>query len=485
MSERLTWHESLPAPFESGASIFQKIIELNHISKNYLASLISKKEYEKNSYLPNFQSSDWIDFDKFSHLLGVHQDRLEQGFLDQLGFRVPIKYGSTKIRWNKNCPECARYSYHCVFFDLAIVAECPWHHRRLVRQLDIGFCHCGLKSAETPSGTCSECGRGVLKKAMDLCFKRFSLEQTRTMSEHCFEFLLWHQSITQAANDYRPLIADIDIGVGEHAKEKSEFAKWQLGYAKQLSQDVSHWQFSYFALPARHIRLLDIAVAQDTGKFATIQQHHGVLYRSIKRQIYKRYVRPHSRCLKKLLSLNRDDSLCLDGSVCPLALAFLAWRMSIEGLGNIEGLRTVRKKNYQLRLMTPDDVCSLDLRIMWSYLGFFGLAAQLGQLCGIQKVLINYDPDTPCRGIFCSDVKNASQPGVRAYDVLCPSICDSYLSLNVCRLHRRNRDVVNFQASNNMSFWGWPREEDYRNNMFKVLGIYPEKLGNVYRYLTV
>lgn len=124
----LTWDPSSPAPYESGWSVLSKVLLINHLTATELFALIHKegaKATRQGSL--NHLYSDWIDLTKLATLLGIETERVEQCFLDTLGFT------SKTVRKNgiRHCPECARLGYHCVMFNLAVVEFCPWHNRQL------------------------------------------------------------------------------------------------------------------------------------------------------------------------------------------------------------------------------------------------------------------------------------------------------------------------------------------------------------------
>lgn len=62
------------------------------------------------------------------------------------------------------------------------------------------------------------------------------------------------------------------------------------------------------------------------------------------------------------------------------ALAFLTWRMSIENICNIEGLRAPKATQMPLQLIGPrwiDIEFENDDLLRWTYAAFFGLVADL------------------------------------------------------------------------------------------------------------
>lgn len=65
---KLIWQQTAPAPFESGWSIFAKLILLNQTKPYQLAGLLKLPEAEDNNKL-RFRSSDWIDLEQFAEML--------------------------------------------------------------------------------------------------------------------------------------------------------------------------------------------------------------------------------------------------------------------------------------------------------------------------------------------------------------------------------------------------------------------------------
>ena len=66
--------------------------------------------------------------------------------------------------------------------------------------------------------------------------------------------------------------------------------------------------------------------------------------------------------------------------VCSVALAYLTWRMSNEGVSNIDGMKLHRNPGIFLRLMSPESwpiEIQNQCHLRWSYYGFFGLWRRL------------------------------------------------------------------------------------------------------------
>ncbi|AAZ97270.1 hypothetical protein Tbd_1317 [Thiobacillus denitrificans ATCC 25259] len=122
-----TWNPAWPLPYESAWGLFAKLLALNYCTPADVAQAIAKQGIPSPREI-NFRDSSWIDFDRFSGMLGVHPDRLRRCFLDQLGFPHVSPDLARGVRF---CSSCLANGYHSVFFDLGIVGGCPIHGRAL------------------------------------------------------------------------------------------------------------------------------------------------------------------------------------------------------------------------------------------------------------------------------------------------------------------------------------------------------------------
>ena len=123
-SDRLTWNSCEPAVFESGWSVFTKILFYNHLDLKTFTLLIKKSDVDLRGLNPyNFRNSTWIDFERLANLLGVKSSRLTTCFLDQLGFNRQ-KY-AREFSGVRHCPDCFAMGYHCSLFELDINQGVP------------------------------------------------------------------------------------------------------------------------------------------------------------------------------------------------------------------------------------------------------------------------------------------------------------------------------------------------------------------------
>jgi hypothetical protein len=474
LGNRLTWNPVAPAPFESGWSIFAKILAHNHMNIGELAALIRKSDAATGKFTPlDFSDSDWIDFDKLGMLLEVEPKRLKTGFLDQIGFYPTVhKYERYKVR---HCPKCAELGYHCSLFDLAIVAECPWHRCALRRRCNACATPLTLNgiSRFLVEGlpTCPQCGMPI-ENFLDFSeLNKLSSDMHATILGYCVELVDWWREVREATRGFPDLAKELEK-IGEGPSELDAGPDVLLGYATAVSSQKIYWKFMADPWPARYFewpaKLLDSSAG---GSRSYSSAPTGKMYRSIRRHLYKRFVRPHRHCLAALMSLTRDEVFALRGDkVCVVALAYLVWRMSIEEISNIEELKSPKRTIHRLRLMGPGDWrinLPLVSRLHWTYSGFFGLWQTLHtRLPRLQRVVIEIVGSEGCEGFLHwrldeLETFGSSRTGGDSRDILIKVICpdcpplESHGRQNARKGKASCNSFLDIHSFNNQQIWYW------------------------------
>lgn len=376
MVSRLTWDSLAPAPYESAWSVYLKVLSANHISMIELEELIQLWPRRKGEAPRNYLDGRWIDFNRYASLLGIERERLSNGFLDQLGIQpiIPKPQIRPSIR---HCPKCSALGYHCVLFNLAIIEECPWHRCKLTRSCE------RCSSPDTLNFErkhCIRCGALISLFVSAPRFNTINSPLHYTIIGYCREYLDWWAGVVEKTKHCPRFVSELlytgtDDGF-------SMIAPMQLGLARKVSPGELFWKLSLEERPVQLISQTCILnkVKRPLDKY-WLTDDVGRSLRSIRRHIYKRYLRAHHACINHLLSFSCDDVQFLDSEkVCMHAVAFLTWRMTVEGISNIEGVRTTRKKSVPLCLLRPDfGKYSLSIKdqIRWTYHGFFGLLSAL------------------------------------------------------------------------------------------------------------
>jgi hypothetical protein len=215
---------------------------------------------------------------------------------------------------------------------------------------------------------------------------RVGLVDPAILEEACGSAVDWWRTIGQRFTDRDQLLPEL-LWIGDGAEKRANFRHFQLGQAIQVAGEIiPSWKLSVSPQPVRHSVLQatwtpsDPAEPRSIDRQPRIHDLAGRCYRSLRKHLYKTYVRSHAHCYRQLKGLRRHESLALNGDkLCRPALAFLIWRMSIEGVSQIEALRFHRKDNFSLRLMGPSRFYDLPLEasLRWCYFAFFGIWYQL------------------------------------------------------------------------------------------------------------
>ncbi len=297
----------------------------NCLTWNELRRLVSSSSAVAVWAGNEFLSARNIELDTYAALLGERRADLERGFLDTLGF--PASLLST--RGIRHCPMCTRAGYHCTLFSLGALTHCPWH-RILLTQ---GCVQCAkvvrtmglLNFSEII--TCPGCGMRIVDPAYRLSGV-IDPDIRRAAENCCQEITAWWRTVStkeQAANE---LIGD-SLGAATTTDPENQIGlKW--GAVCALALPPESWLTSICATPANIVRWQecrrDTADDIEAGQMPLIR-----CYRSVRRQIFRKFVRPHRRCLSILTSAKRPDLYCLDREqTCAVCIAFIAWRRAIE-----------------------------------------------------------------------------------------------------------------------------------------------------------
>lgn len=394
--DRLTWNGAWPFPYESFWSVTNKVLQLNHLTWAEFATLIKKSGIEGVPGIIESTNSNWIDFARFADLLRVAPWRLTEGFRDKLGLAAADPHYGIRL-----CPRCwTEDFYHSVFFDLGVLKKCPIHQCELRAPCKrcTSTLRFSLRNNKKERGAVRYC---VACKTLTPSIH--ALIVSSGPSTGCYDtmrvqgrnFLEWWAQIGVRFPARDLLIADIlyaEPGKDNRVQERGRYLPWQRYMAVEIARDLlpswiafdrivpvryAHWKES---LTPDAIRTLRGGFRQDLWSSDV-----GRCYRSLKKQIFKRYVHPHIHCYRELLNLNWNECQYLDGDeLCVPVLAFVVWRMSIEGLVRVQGLRKPRRYGFQLKLMTIEDYSPMSLAgsLRWSYSAFFSIWEQFKSFQG-------------------------------------------------------------------------------------------------------
>lgn len=412
-SDRLTWPAIWPLPFESFWSIVNKVLALNHLTCGELIALIKKDHTYKRFGTIESSDTDWVDFRRFANLLGIREERLKEGCRDQLGIDA-----EGLPRGIRTCPRCWNEAcYHSVFFDLGVLSECPFHKCKLSTP-------CKRCTSQLRFTVRSEKRTGVFKRYCVACksttpnltslinMSNLNCEFADTLQREGVEFLRWW---TKFGEDFpaRDIVA-ADL-LYDWQDKGSQPLSWKRYIAiTHDSYYLPSWLQQAPCTPAQYFCWSEFLSDRTSFRFRDeVRQHMwssdiGRSYRSLKKYIYARFVRPHARCYRELMKLSWKQCQILRGEkLCITAVAFAAWRMAIEGVIRLEDLHGVRKRRFELKLseIYEYEGMSLEGSLRLSYFTFLSIWSELQQRRNIRIMFDTFSPSKPivyyrCRPSF-------------------------------------------------------------------------------------
>lgn len=404
LGSKLIWQGQSPAPFESAWLIFAKLQVLNPVRPMKIRSLIvdqTRSDASKGDL--EFRDSSWIDFERFGNTLGVDESRLRAAFLDQLGF-VGQEFGPH--RWGgpgiKVCPDCLAKGYHSVFFELGFIDICPWHYRKL----------------EAP---CYSCRSTVL-------YSGFKKRKVDAVGDSAFETIEWMESYSSCKHI---LFQDGRVGKSNGLSRAEEDAIttrcaallewWKVASGHpEIAAFLSRYSFNdheeqrlriFFGAAERIAGKCPwpVSIARDpvrthrwteckdddagaVGGRAARATEWDTIYRSVRRHIFSRYVRHHRDCWNELSNYRCYDARRLDSSTCcPVSLAYVVWKMTVEYARNIEALKSGRLRAnpiMAMKLYYPQHANSLRAHASLLYAYFFSIWGEILRHAGVDSFAI-------------------------------------------------------------------------------------------------
>jgi hypothetical protein len=199
------------------------------------------------------------------------------------------------------------------------------------------------------------------------------------------EFLDWWSQII-ATDDSRELLSVFST-ISSSAVDKIVGGS-ALGWASRFCEYDFRWKFSVSTRSARLLRWSESS-GKPQDELTSDEQKRDVLgaYRSIRRYLLKTHLKAHLQCIKCLSRIDRNEAMCLDGSVvCVPALAYLAWRMSVEELKEIGDIRRPKPNGISLRVQGTHESIATGEKPYWYFLRFFVIWDQLEFLVKTRKL---------------------------------------------------------------------------------------------------
>jgi hypothetical protein len=337
--ERLTWDNRGPAPYESAANVFMKLMLLNSATHRELAETIQRRSLTNASSSIEFINGEWLDFNVFSSLLRVDQARLKQGFLDWLGFNGPLE----NISGIRRCPECTRLRYHCSLFNLRIIDCCPWHGCRI--QEPCKECLHQIWALGGPRYRWSnyrrcDCGNDISPLFEGSGVNAVPAELAAQIDVYCRRFVGWWATVKHNQTGAAELLSTV-VSVGSFARNYHFQTAMAVGWALKLAPFPTGWEHIIEPVASRAIELAP--GRRQTGSSLRAGLDATREFACVRRYIFRRFVRRHKKCLNAILRMTDVERHCLDSrAFCSVCVAYLTW----IGRHSLTHGRVIRDRYY-------------------------------------------------------------------------------------------------------------------------------------------
>lgn len=325
----LSYHQKM-AGFESSWLILLKALVINEISAGEFISLVVKKQS------PPITASRfrWDESHQFNptalrSTLRLSSQVFDNAFLDRL---LTSSY-TAPIALVRHCPECIKNLYHCTLFQIPWITECPVHH---VQLLSCKACSSIFKDPKLKALRAKDRSR--------LCphvwpFMQSPFPVHLLSDDVCALFSAWGESLVtwfrkSQAIGAEDLLEIISVPLSSHSV-KNRFAYWRY-----LEGQIGTAPLSIPAAGYVTARLtLERLYGSDVWASDTDYLHLVACFKSLRRHIYKKFVKPHRRCINQFRRLKLSEYYALDGNArCSCALAYYSWLVSVFNLYTMQDL---------------------------------------------------------------------------------------------------------------------------------------------------
>ncbi len=326
INQRLTWIPGTIVPFEAAWVTFAKIMAVNYLSWDALRSLIAVRSAKSDVVINGLIYGYWVDVDRCAALLREPLELVNSGFLDRLGFPKLLTY-DLGIR---HCPECAELDYHCALFDIQALSHCPWHGVPLtapcrrccqaVRTI--------IKHVDKGKLICPACRVKIIDLTYPFARSGMHPDTLRETSERCSEFTNWWNGVCVEVPHAKELLGPA-LCKQDVETERLENVELRRGCLKSVSEPPATWPCGEKAIRGKIIAWESDAKDKEGRDGEYLARS---CYRSVRRKVFRTFVRTHRSCLAELTLLSRLDWLHLERDyVCAVCVAYLTWRHVNEG----------------------------------------------------------------------------------------------------------------------------------------------------------
>lgn len=325
---------------ESAYALFAKFAALNALTMRDLCELFVIPN-ERLRGKPHFPKADLrfsasIRTARLGNLLGINAADLQRAFVSDL-FPNASNLSSNVLVW---CPRCVHQGFHAAAFQLNFHRTCPVHRIELRRACS--NCKAAipyvLHSTQTkPLFTCLNCGADLAEKLRKPLLA-ISLNQNElALHRDHLELVRFVDTLPTFFNACRLALGSphlpIAMGKADVYRSCSAFRQFVADVLTSVSSRVEPPQLATLCPTAVFSRPFEPPPVTRGGSLGDDGLKEAAeLYRCLRRNVYRKYCRGHSGCIRAAMrSLWWDPHGERIDGFCPTASAYVRWRMQWEG----------------------------------------------------------------------------------------------------------------------------------------------------------
>jgi TniQ len=310
MNPELLWRNEWFQDGESPWSVFQKIQLLNRTKSNELLlymgneNIRKRKKIWQNRSLGNLWSMEDLDDEVLRRNLltevKVQNQQLKNWMINRLNVSDESCWHKERLQF---CPLCLSEGYHSLIHQLRLLYVCPFHNEPLRTSCE----RCGAKyhfnlyEENMAFPFVCNCGHSYLTT---------------------FEYVHLHKLFSEKGT--RKEIFNTFLDQLNAENETKHFYPKDLRYKQYANPFDVFLSFQKKGSKGKGITL-QLKPTEVTDFAETVIPDQRAVFKSIARQIRKKFLKNHRTCLKEM-----KHGLLRKG-VCCHALAYLNWRKDIEG----------------------------------------------------------------------------------------------------------------------------------------------------------
>jgi hypothetical protein len=358
------WRDDWSSGFDSSFSLLMKFALLNQVTAKEIAKIFVSYDCGKRSTIcsrPNVDLRDSSVFDRgaLESTLRISSDQVRAAFLLDI-LPTSSLHSSEYLRW---CPHCLRQGFHLSLFQIAATAYCPIHQTPLIANCNVCRAHIPYRLTSATFARPFCCPACKADMAPSIRARRTSTFIPRISEKRFIEQLVNYFQREETTLPRRTsLKLQRQIGRGDLVFSKPDeqgYLSRYLGFMTQVMAMEGHPRPQRQAPLA--IERIEHTVHGTSRRVlsADDEQEYGMslcwsyepnpvpkprvpadlgsirqIYRSIRRHLWRRELRKHRSCIvSACCHLWWNVAGEVTHSFCPVADAFIRWRMMWEGCG--------------------------------------------------------------------------------------------------------------------------------------------------------